>query len=191
MRRRVLQAGFLAILGTTGGACGSSGPVLPVEPSATATAAAPAPPPSPPLPPGTLAIESFSLVEFRYSWESEWSYAPLVRVTCPVGTGGVAITRVELAIPGLPALGPLCAGGLRVEGGQGVDLFGEVYGDYQVTFDAAGARAADGEATATITFEDGTGLTGTVVARSAVVPGGLPTTYSGGTAAPTWWHHCR
>jgi hypothetical protein len=58
MGRRILHAGLVATPLTTGAACGSSGPSLPV------------------VPPGTPAVGSFSLVEFRYHSDAEWSYAP-------------------------------------------------------------------------------------------------------------------
>jgi len=70
--------------------------------------------------------------------------------------------------------------------GQSADLFREIYGDFELTFDRPGARATPGAASAVVYVRDGGGNVGKVTASGPVVPGGLPESYTGGTIEDPW-----
>jgi hypothetical protein len=132
-----------------------------------------------------LEVESFTMIEFQYpSAPDFWFYAPQLRVRANSGGSGVAITRMEFDIPGLGAAPP-CNTDIRVDAGAPIDLFREIYGDYHIVFHAHdGHRATGGDATAFIATATRAGTKHTAVVKGVIVPGTLPTTYSGGN--PFW-----
>ena len=163
--------------------CGSPASPSPVVPRA---AASPAPPPATPTPspgspaaPGSIRIDSASVVEVQYPGQSGWYYAPQVRVTETGGAGSVEVLVVDVSIPGLGTWG--CSGGQDVAAGQTRELFPEIYGDYPFTFDKPGQRFS-GDAALTIRYGDQTGVTRVVMVTAPITPGELPKTYTGGTS---------
>jgi hypothetical protein len=184
--RRVFQiSAVLVAVGTMSACDDRRSPVTPT-PLVVTQVPAPAPVPNPaPVPvPGTLAIESFSVVEYG---SPNWlSYAPLIRVRAP--EGAVTVIRLQFVIPGIGATSA-CTN-KRVEGSESRDLFREVYGDYEysIAFGQAGVRATGEPVKGTITYRDDTGAIGVLQAEAPVVPGQLPTTYTGGSTAGEW---CR
>ncbi len=163
--------GFWAITA----ACGQTGRLQP-----TATQ----PSPLQPSTPGTLVIESYTVVEFRYSpTDSLWRYAPLVRVSRPAADGAATVTSMAFTVPGVGAAS-LSRTDVRVEAGQSRDLLQDTYGDYALTIDRANARATGEPAAMTLTYRTDSGATARVTAQGTVVPGGPPTTCTGGPVDP-------
>ncbi len=130
-----------------------------------------------------LVIESFRMVEFQYPGYADWFYAPQIRLRETRGASGAVMTKLEFVIPGLLAAPP-CNASVPVGSGQTIDLFQEIYGDYQYTISATGVRASGADATAIMTVTDGRGRNTKLVVTGPVVPGALPTTYTGGN--PAW-----
>ena len=127
-----------------------------------------------------LVVTSFSMIEYQYpSTTGYWFYSPLLSVAEQGGRSGARIIEMRFVVPGLGNLPAVCGNYLLVGASQGMELFSELYGDWELAFFGAG-RAAAGEATATIIFVDDAGRTDTLFARAAVTPGALPTTYTGG-----------
>lgn len=121
---------------------------------------------------------NLAFVEFQYSPGPRWFYAPLVHLSADPGAAA-ALTSFNFAIPGLGATAGFCTQ-VPVEGGKPVDLFREIYGDYELTLDDPGHRATSSTGTGTFTFVDASGQSTTVNATGPIVPGSLPTTYTGG-----------
>ena len=140
--------------------------------------------PTPATDDSALIVESFTMIEFEYpSARGRWFYAPQLRVRASGTFKAAFITRMEFEIPELgPA--PPCNAAISVGAGAAIDLFHEIYGDYQLTFNRDGFRASGTEAKVTITVADGSGRKRNVVVKGAIVHGELPTTYTGGN--PAW-----
>ena len=137
-------------------------------------------------PSDALVVDSFSMIEFQYaSAPGEWFYAPQVRAHA--GQGHTASVLVmKFSIPGLGNAPPFgCGASLDV---KPRDLFGEVYGDWLLSIDQTGHRATGEAATATITFLDEAGVSSTRVVTGPIVPGSLPTTYTGGSNGGACFH---
>jgi hypothetical protein len=130
-----------------------------------------------------LVVESFWMIEFEYpSAPGRWFYAPQIRLREPGNASGAAVTGVDFDIPGFGGI-PSCRTHVPVPAGTTIDLFQEVYGDFQYTIVQPGGRAMGAVATAILTLGDGRGLAERVVVTGPIVPGELPTTYS----SPTVW----
>lgn len=135
-----------------------------------------------------LAVDSFSVVELSYSdtaaADMHWHYAPLVVVSDRTGAG-VHVYAVRIDIPGIAR--PYCRSIRDVGAGQSRELFREVYGDYELTFDRPGSRATPGDATVTVYFFDGSGNAGKAVATGPVEAGPpFRDTYTGGAITDPW-----
>jgi hypothetical protein len=128
-----------------------------------------------------LTVDSFSIIEFTYPTATNfWYYAPQVRVRVSGDAGEATISRMEFDIPGLGAMPP-CNSGFRLNKGEQLDLFTEVYGDYAYILTAFATRSTGSDATLTVTVTDSQGTDRRVVVKGRIVPGKLPETYSGGT----------
>jgi hypothetical protein len=79
---------------------------------------------------------------------------------------------------------PICASGVRVPKGEAAELFHEIYGDWELTFDrgADGARASGSDASATLYFLDADNRLDSVAIHGPIVPAPPLTTYTGGTS---------
>jgi len=137
----------------------------------------------PPLPPGesSLSIVDFRWIEYAYPGTDAWYYTPLVRVEEHGGTG--------VDILGLEVISRLsfCAS-IRLRAGESTDLVKELYGDWEFSLGPSGARADPSEeVTVVVEYRTGNGTRRSVSAKSRVIAGGLPTTYSGGVGR---WSVC-
>jgi hypothetical protein len=127
-----------------------------------------------------VVVDDFHVVEFQYpSNPGQWYYAPLIRLRDTTGVATAAVIRTVFEIPGFEGHSPPC-NGVRVLTSTPFDVFREIYGDYELTIDVPGARAASGVATAYITMRIGQSDAIVLKATGPVVPGSLPTTYTGG-----------
>jgi hypothetical protein len=134
--------------------------------------------------PSTLAVQSFSMIEYQYpSTPGWWSYAPQILVAETSGHGSITILRLDVSIPGFGPAPGFCSTGIHVAAGSSHNVVGELYGDYELSYDDNGKRAGSGDATLVITYSDETGRMGTVSAKGPIVPGALPTTYTGGQSS--------
>ena len=133
-----------------------------------------------------LVIDGFSMIEFQYpSAPGRWFYAPQMRAHAAPGHTASVLT-LKFSIPGLGNAPPFgCGAAISV---TPRDLFGEVYGDWLLTIDETDRRASGNAATATITFVDDAGIESTRLITGPVVPGGLPTSYSGGANGGACFH---
>jgi hypothetical protein len=165
------------------------------RPSGTTVHSPSSTPQTPPSPVGTpagtptsgsgvsnLLVDSFQVIEFQYdSLPGHYFYAPRMHVSSDGDP--LTVEKLELAFPdGTPAPA-FCSTGLPVSG-AGRDLVGELYGDYEFSIDYAdGHRAGPGSFTLTMTYVDAGGQRRTLSATGEATPGGLPTTYTGGTSS--------
>jgi hypothetical protein len=127
----------------------------------------------------TLVLGSFKMIEFQYeSLPGHYFYAPQIRVATDGGT--VTIKALDFRFPDGSRAPPFCSTGIKVTGADR-DLVGEIYGEYEFSLDYGdGHRAEPGGFAVTVTYVDAEGRVGTLAAMGEVVPGGLPTTYTGG-----------
>ena len=124
-----------------------------------------------------IIVRSFVMLEV-----DGWSYTPQIVVAdAPGGTGLHIIGFELLTLPGLPSPFPrIWASGLEVPPGQDVSLVGEMYGDWEFGFYGRESQRSDGGmATARLTYRDDTGHIYAARLEGPIVPGALPTTYSG------------
>lgn len=139
-------------------------------------------PPSSPGISSALTVSAFSVVEFDYpSQPGYWFYAPQVSVTAAPGIS-VTVLDLRFSVPGFDPIPSFDCGG-AVPAGASRDLNGEVYGDWEFTFDHGGSRPAGDDVSLVLTFIDDTGATGTITAQGKIVHGALPTTYGGDPGA--------
>ena len=124
------------------------------------------------------------MIEFQYPSSAQWYYAPQIRIKEIGNMNGARVTGFHFDIPGLDAA-PSCRMFLGITGGSAVDLFQEIYGDFQLAIFSPGNRSTGGEATAYITVTDGRGTQRRIVVAGPIVPGELPKTYTGGGVAWT------
>ena len=128
---------------------------------------------------GSVVVESFFVVEYEYGGSPGWNYAPQVVVSSPAGGSGVYADLSNLSVPGVGTVsGPATC--RRVASGARVSLVDEVYGDYEFSMSNSGNRASGGEATIVLSAVDGLGTINRLTLRGPIVPGALPSTYSGG-----------
>jgi hypothetical protein len=132
---------------------------------------------------GALVVQRFFMTEFQYaSAPGQWFYAPQVEATAAPGRT-VFISTLIFSIPGLEDPIPGWGCGAYLAAGKVVELNGEVYGDWAVTFDDTGHQATGADATARITYTDDSGVMATVTLHGPIVRGNLPTTYGGDPGA--------
>ncbi len=128
-----------------------------------------------------IVVRTFSVIEFQKS--NYWVYAPKLVVADKQGGDGLEMVGFEmLAIPGVtnPFLhSPRWARGLPVPAGDGVQLFHDLYYDYDVAYGSY-ERSSGGTATARLTYRDGTGHFYVATVRGPIVAGAAPTDYNGG-----------
>ena len=130
-----------------------------------------------------LTVDSFSIIEFTYPTATNfWYYAPKVQVHVSGDAGQATISRMEFDIPGLGAAPP-CNSGFRLNKGEQLELFTEIYGDYSYMLTAFETRSTGGDATLTVTVTDSQGTDRRLVVKGRIVPGALPETYTGGSPA--------
>jgi len=129
-----------------------------------------------------IIVRSFSVIEYQYApGDAIWFYAPQLVVAEAPGRPGLEILGFELlSIPGLPERFPrLWALALPVPATVDTELFPELYGQYAVEFYAPdGRRATSSEASARLTYRDGSGHIYATLLHGSVLPGALPTTYT-------------
>jgi hypothetical protein len=130
--------------------------------------------------PGALTGKAVDItVSFvEYPADSRWFYAPLVHIDAG-SEASATLTGFSFSIPGLGSTGKFCAA-LPLPPGFQFELFREIYGDYEFTIDNPGHRATEAAGTATINLTDDAGVATTRTLTGPIVPGSLPTTYSGG-----------
>jgi hypothetical protein len=133
--------------------------------------------------PGALIVLRFFMTEFEYpSAPGHWFYAPQVQVVAAAGRV-VYVSSLTFSIPGLDDPVPPWGCGARITADKPVELNGEVYGDWAVTFDETGHQASGADATAKITYYEDAVAATTITLRGPIVRGSLPTTYGGDSGA--------
>lgn len=137
-----------------------------------------------------VTIQDFRMIEFQYSPEGRYHYAPQVRVA--VSGAAVHVLRMEFMMPPESTeTMSVCAAAHWVAPGTASELFREVYGDYSITFDFNGGARVNARTVALKLYYVAQDGVRTVTATGPVVAGGLPTTYSGGIWDLSWWSTCR
>lgn len=128
-------------------------------------------------------VVDFRMLEVQYSPGSNfWSYAPELVLRDTTGRGGTAVIALSVDLPGL-GTPPICHM-LRPVGSSPTEVFHETYGDFELTMDGGGgARVSGTEAIAHITLRIPGPAAMTIDVRGPIVPGSLPTTYTGGSLA--------
>lgn len=134
---------------------------------------------------GTLGIESFSIAEVQYdSAPGRWYYAPLASITVPSASIGGEILSVRITIPDLGTIE--CRTLRTVAPGTKVELFREVYGDFElVIHHADGRRIPPAVASIEVLVREG-GKLSRLSASANVSPGSFPTSYTGGKVENPW-----
>lgn len=133
--------------------------------------------------PETDAVSlEFSVVELGSG--TDWAYAPQLRIASRLDLDVVAM---RYTIPGAAATS-LCGASRHVAAGRSLDVFPEIYGDYALV-DGSGKRAT-GPASLSVFVQDNSGNVFKAVASGAIVPGGMPTTYTGGVIDEPWQVPC-
>ena len=110
-------------------------------------------------------------------------YAPLVRLSETGGLGGADI--VKMSFNNMKTA--ICNPGFHVGALQTMDLFNEIYGDYAFEISFGVTPMAAREVSLTIIYRDDAARLDSLTVVGPVIPGDLPTTYTGGTA--TWTMH--
>ncbi len=124
------------------------------------------------------------MIEYQYpTAPGLWFYAPQIRVNETSGHGSIAVYKIDVTIPGFGSSPGFCSTGMRVAAGSTRDLVNELYGDYELSYDDGDKRAGPGDATLVLSYSDETGRRGTLSAHGPIVPGALPTTYTGGQSS--------
>jgi hypothetical protein len=132
-----------------------------------------------------LQVVAISMIEYQYpQLPGQRYYAPTLRVTAPAESAGVSVVGAYFDIPGIGHTN-ICKSRRPVAAGQTIDVFGDFYGDWEVSFDVWGARATSAEASGIIFLNDANGRLSHIQVSLPIVAGGFPTTYTGGTH-PSW-----
>jgi hypothetical protein len=127
-----------------------------------------------------VAAASFSMLEL--GTEGNWWYAPQVTLTETSGRGPIHVMAVMFIVPGVaPETGiGICFDDLQVPAGGSVEVFHEIYGDYQVALDHRLDRVTSATATMRVYSRDGIGRLDSLDVVGPIVPGDMPRTYTGG-----------
>ena len=134
-----------------------------------------------------LAIESIGLIEFQYpALPGHWFYAPQLRVREPAGRAGVAVVGAKFVIPGIGET-QLCTTYRPVAARRTLDVFQEVYGDFELTYYRAdGGRATSTQVSGTIYFIQANGRVAYITVTLPVVAGSLPELHSSSQLQNRW-----
>lgn len=128
---------------------------------------------------GDIDVE-FEVIEFLPNL-----YAPLVTVTEAHGRAGVEVIALSIMIPGrINSVD--CQATVALRPGGTTSMFDEIYGDYQLVIN--GPRNSD-EARVAVYTRDASARVSVTEVSGAIVPGGWPVTYTGGTPRNAW--ECR
>ena len=134
---------------------------------------------------GSIAIDSFAVTEVEYpSAPGRYYYAPLIWIRAPAGSSGGDVVEIRLRVPGLGTIE--CRATRHVPAGAAIELFREVYGDFELTlhhFD--GSRIPPAVATLEVFVREG-GVTRELSATATVSPGSFPSSYTGGKVEDPW-----
>jgi hypothetical protein len=97
------------------------------------------------------------------------------------------VVKIIFHVPGLEDPIPgACSTGVPVPAGGATDMFAEMYGDFEFAmFNSDGARGTGEDATATVTYRDNVGRFSSITVTGPVLPGHLPTVYTGGSGRYT------
>jgi hypothetical protein len=141
--------------------------------------------------PARLSDVSFEMLEIARPNTSSaapaFIYAPQLRITERSGQSNAYIIRATFEMPG--ALHTTVCSRSIVEAGAEAELFPEVNGDLTLSFSLPNdARATSGQAKATVVYGDYLGRVDSVSIVGPVVPGSLPTTYTGMPVIRYYWY---
>lgn len=136
-----------------------------------------------PRPAGTeplpIIVDDFHVIEYQYpSGTGQWYYAPQLRLRDATGVAAAAVVGMAFELPGFGPLPPCMTD--RPITSTALDVFREVYGEYQLSFFRTGVRAEPGLAAATLTIRLGGTDSLVLTTKGPIVSGSLPTTYTGG-----------
>jgi hypothetical protein len=109
-------------------------------------------------------------------------FAPMVKVTLPSGSPDIDVVGLSFSMPGITSLS-LCRAVRHVASGGSAEMFREVYGDYELLFSGGKPTAPPA---ITVFVRDANGIVSKVVAVGKIVPGAMPTTYTGGLLMEPW-----
>lgn len=134
---------------------------------------------------GNILIESFSVIEVQYpSAPGRWYYAPLVTMKAPSTSNGGDVLSVAITIPDLGTWE--CSATRRVAPGSTIELFREVYGDFELTFmHGDGHRIPTAVASIDVLVRENGG-TARLNASAGVKEGDFPASYTGGRVDNPW-----
>jgi hypothetical protein len=136
----------------------------------------------------SLSVLDFRVIEVEYpTHPGRKYYAPQLRVANTGSESAIDVLRIDPVVPGLPPPIPSSCTSIRLAPGENRELFTELYGDYPITWDAPGYQANGMSPTATLHYKDGTGITRMLGITGSVIPGGFPTTLTGGIGL---WSSC-
>jgi hypothetical protein len=130
-----------------------------------------------------LAVDSFRVTEFSYG-SSQLYYAPQVRIAVPATSGNVVLSGAQFEIPGLGT--GVCMTRRIMEAGADAQLNRESWGDFELTFELTGERAAPGSVRAVLYFIDGQGLPGKAAFSGPIVGGSAPRTLTYANLDSSW-----
>lgn len=131
----------------------------------------------------SLAITSFTVIEYQYPGDPIWYYAPQIKVRETSSSGVATVVKMSVSVPGLGASPPFFTKRC-IAAGQETELLHESYGDWEYSVFSTTRRSTGGSATAELTFTDDRGRQAVVKADGAIVSGGPPLTYTGGGSWP-------
>lgn len=134
---------------------------------------------------GNILIESFSVVEVQYqSAPGRWYYAPLVTMKAPATSNGGDVLNIAITIPDLGTWE--CRATRRVAPGSTIELFREVYGDFELTIHHSdGHRIPPAIASVEVLVREN-GDTARLNASAGVKAGDFPASYTGGRVDNPW-----
>lgn len=134
---------------------------------------------------GNVLIESFSVVEVQYpSAPGRWYYAPLVTMKAPATSNGGEVLSIAVTIPDLGSWE--CRAARKVAPGSAIELFREVYGDFELTIHHSdGHRIPPAVASVEVLVREN-GSTARLNASAGVKAGDFPASYTGGRVDDPW-----
>lgn len=124
-----------------------------------------------------LSIDSFVVVT-----PDDGGFAPYMTLRDRTGDGAV-VFGIQIVIPGLGNI-PYCATNRPVTSGGSLQLFRDMYGDYELA--VSGSGWTGGDATAVVYFLDATVSAKKLIATTPIVPAPYPTAYGGSSGGTPW-----